>query len=166
MHRNQLLMSTSLVAALLIGCTGSDTLPAEVPEGAQPVTIRPLHPGEVFSGFDRYARLVIRDDATWAGMWQQMMRGSEPVPDLPEVDFKSDLVLLAAMGPRQTTGFSIEIEEVQIKDGDGWVTVVERFPGPDCVTFDAITRPVHAVAVPRHPGQTIFLLRTETVDCE
>lgn len=164
MHRNQLLMSTSLVA-LLIGCT-EDALPAEPPEGAQQVPIRQLHPEEVFSGLDQYARLVIRDDATWAGAWQQMMGGNEPFPALPAVDFRSDLVLLAAMGTQRTTGFSIKVEEVQTKDGDAWVSVLESFPGPGCVTFDAITRPVNAVAVPRHHGQTIFLVRTEVVDCE
>jgi hypothetical protein len=155
-----------LAAALSTGCSAT---PSDVPEGARRVSFQPLPADQsehIFSGIDTTERLVIRDDATWAAVWQRAVGTSEPLAPLPEVDFATELVLAAAMGTRNTTGYSVVIEAVDTMDGDAWVSVTERSPGTGCVTGDALTAPVRFVAVPRYDGETTFIERTAEVDCK
>jgi hypothetical protein len=79
------------------------------------------------------------------------------------VDFARDVVILAAMGTRPSTGFSVTITEVRVHDGTFWVRVTEQSPGRNCVAGDAITSPVHAVRAPREATAAQFMVaRVET----
>lgn len=165
MYRLQLLVSMACMP-FAIGCTEPEAqLPAEAPEGAQQVSIQLLHADDYASGFDERARLVVRDDARWASAWQQTTGEAEAAPSIPDVDFRTELVLIAAMGMQSTTGYLIEIDEVKLLDGNAWVLVTESSPGPGCVTADFMTKPVSVVAVPRYEGQTTFVERTAVIDC-
>jgi hypothetical protein len=38
-------------------------------------------------------------------------------------------------------------------------------PGPNCITTQALTQPVHIVAAPGMPGSTNFIERDREYDC-
>jgi hypothetical protein len=68
--------------------------------------------------------------------------------DRPAVDFNRDVVIVAAAGQRPTGGHEIAVTRVTQTQGGLTVEVVERAPGPNCMTTASLTQPVDIVIVP------------------
>jgi hypothetical protein len=101
--------------------------------------------------------LVIRDARTWATVWQQNAGIGEPLPDVPVVDFTRDVVIVAALGWRHGSGYSIDITEVRVGGGDAVVFLEERDPGPSCPGLAVETAPAAFAIVPSFPGLAMFV---------
>ncbi len=95
------------------------------------------------TGIGEARRLVIKDANAWAQFWSELGVG-----DRPAVDFTRNVVVAAAAGQRPTGGHEIAIDRVTQIDGDLTVEVVERTPGPNCMTTASLTQPVDVVVVP------------------
>jgi hypothetical protein len=131
-----------------------------MPESARPASVQPLAAAEPMrfdSGLTTRQRLVIRDAATWANVWQQIAGTRQPAPVVPVVDFANDLVIVAAMGTKSTGGYSIEVDDVHTIGGDASISVTEQSPGSGCAVTQAFTAPVAVVVVPRFSGQATFV---------
>jgi hypothetical protein len=86
---------------------------------------------------------VIRDVNALRQFWSELGVG-EP----PNVDFSRDVVVAVAAGQRSTGGFEIAVDRITQRDGELSVEVVERAPGPNCMTTASLTQPVDVVVVP------------------
>jgi PrcB C-terminal len=113
------------------------------------------------TGIGESRRLVIRDANGWAQFWSELGVG-----DRPSVDFNRDVVIAVAAGERQTGGYEIAIDRVTQSDGQLTVEVVERTPGPNCMTTASVTQPVDVVVVPAVDAKSpSFLERKEIRAC-
>jgi hypothetical protein len=117
-----------------------------------------------YSGINDRRRTVITDAETFAATWQQAYRNQEPPPQLPEIDFAKDVVVLASMGTRSSGGYSIDIT-AEVSEARLRVIVLETSPGPTCAVTAALTAPVHMVLAPRTGGSPIFVEETRTRNC-
>lgn len=98
------------------------------------------------------AAMVIKDWRTWIWFWKKHTEGILPVPPLPVVDFRVEMVLVAILG-YQTTGGGPDIEIASIEDPSGFpprpgkslVVRVEENTQPG--SLDVITNPFHIVKV-------------------
>jgi len=117
------------------------------------------------SGLNERTRTVLRSQEAWEEAWSGAFAPFSPTPAVPPLDFDSRMVVLAAMGGRSTGGFSIEITSVRREGEDFHVEVREVRPGPRCFVTQAVTAPVHAVAVPRVGGTVHFVETEVTRDC-
>jgi hypothetical protein len=113
------------------------------------------------SPYQRPFRQVIRTqedlDRVWAALGAQ---------EQPEVDFATDLVVLAALGQRPSGGYDMDVRRAELRDGRLTVEVVETAPGPNCVTTMALTQPVELVALRAARAQTWeFVERREERGC-
>ena len=95
------------------------------------------------TGIGEARRLVIKDANAWAQFWSELGVG-----DRPAVDFNQDVVIVAAAGQRPTGGHEIAVDRVTRTQGGLSVEVVERAPGPNCMTSASLTQPVDIVIVP------------------
>jgi hypothetical protein len=152
-----------LMAALAVaGCSGDPAGP-EMPRQAVAVATQAVLAATPWSGYTTAERVVITTDAEWSAAWARIHQGHSPQPPRPVVDFSRDVVILAAMGTRPSTGYSVSITEVRVHAGTFYVRVVEQAPGRRCATGDAITAPIHAVRAPREATAAQFVaVRTET----
>lgn len=162
-------MNTTRLASLALAFTmiacGDGPLFAPLPPGAQLRTLTRLGPWGA-SGFDDARRTVITDAATWQATWATIHQGYSPQPPLPPVDFGENVVLLAAMGSRPSSGYSIRIENVADDAGVRYVQVLSETPGGSCVTLTVMTQPVDAVVVPVARDLSIrFVEGRTTHDC-
>ncbi len=121
---------------------------------------------EVYSGIKDARRLVIRDAAGWAALWDAVVGARTPRPQPPAVDFNREMVIVAAMGQRGTGGYAISIDEVRREDDGLAVVVRETSPGSGCFLTQAFTAPVTAVRLPASDAPVRFIERKETQDCE
>jgi len=113
------------------------------------------------TGIGESRRLVIRDANGWAQFWSELGVG-----DRPSVDFNRDVVVAVAAGQRPTGGYEIVIDRVTQSGGQLTVEVVERTPGPNCITTASITQPVDVVVVPAADAKSpSFLERKEIRGC-
>ena len=113
------------------------------------------------TGIGESRRLVIRDANAWAQFWSELGVG-----DRPSVDFNHDVVVAVAAGQRPTGGYEIAIDRVTQSDGQLTVEVVERTPGPNCMTTASLTQPVDVVVVPAADAKSLsFLERKEIRGC-
>lgn len=118
-----------------------------------------------YSGLGSRERLVIRGASDWNAMWSTLASGSSPTPAVPEVDFATEMVILASMGSRSTGGYSIEIPGVFEHAGDVFVSVRETSSGRNCFVTQAFTQPVALVLVPSRSGRVVFSEVAVTRDC-
>jgi hypothetical protein len=113
------------------------------------------------TGISESRRLVIRDANGWAQFWSELGVGEQPV-----VDFNRDVVIAVAAGQRPTGGYEIAVDRVTQSDGQLTVEVVERTPGPNCMTTASLTQPVDVVVVPAADAKSpSFLERKEIRGC-
>ncbi len=113
------------------------------------------------TGIGESRRLVIRDANAWDQFWSELGVG-----DRPSVDFNRDVVVAVAAGQRPTGGYEIQVDRVTQSDGQLTVEVVERTPGPNCITTASLTQPVDVVVVPAAEAKSLsFLERKEIRGC-
>jgi len=170
-YRPRLLVSAFLVAAIIgpLGCNAAPDNPTDIPDNAHPVLVQPLPEAEslrFYSGITTQQRLVVRDSATWATLWQQIVAPYQPAPAVPSIDFAGNVVIVAAMGTRNTGGYSITVDDVHTLADDAWISITEQSPGSGCIVTDALTAPVAVVVVPRFAGRAMFLEHTSQTTCQ
>ncbi|HWS34523.1 MAG TPA: protease complex subunit PrcB family protein [Actinoplanes sp.] len=90
---------------------------------------------------------LLRTPREWESSWKAMTKGITPSPDLPPVDWTSEVVVLLVLGFRATGGYGITITDVVTRWHHLEVHATEERPGDGMVT-EAETMPVHAVAAP------------------
>ena len=118
-----------------------------------------------YSGVTDRRRLVVRDAARWAELWNELTALQQPRPPIPTIDFSRETIIFASMGLRGTGGYSIQIPRVQEAGGALYASVREVRPGPACIVTQAETAPVVAVRVRQHSGEVLFVEESETRSC-
>jgi hypothetical protein len=102
------------------------------------------------SGITAPARVVIRDDTSYARFWASLGGAGAR----PSVDFTRDIVIAAAAGQQNTGGRSISINRVT-RVGPGLaIEVTETVPPPGCQVTQALTQPVDMVVVAAADAET------------
>ncbi len=120
---------------------------------------------ESYSGFRRASRMLVSDSSTWSAVWERLYGSVQPTPPQPRVHFAAEAVVLAALGERSTSGFSIRIDSVVRFDGGAKVYVTAASPGPACLVMPVLTQPVHLVRAPWRGGLAAFEERLVARDC-
>lgn len=162
-------MTDRWLAILLVGglACSAPAPPADRPTNAIPVTAEPIPIDGTYSGLDEPLREVVRSEAEWRDLWARLATGRIPRPEPPPVDFSQRVVVVAAMGARPTGGHAIRIDRVSYASDTLWVELTSVSPGAGCITTQALSAPVAAVAVERRGEVSArFLDREETQDCE
>ena len=91
--------------------------------------------------------LVIRDINEFTDMWSDHAAGRSPQPAQPTVAFGTDMVIAAFAGQRDTSGYSITIEEIRENDEFIVVEIEVETPGDNCAVTEAVTQPHHVVVI-------------------
>jgi hypothetical protein len=113
------------------------------------------------TGIGEARRMVIRDANGWAQFWSELGAGEQPA-----IDFTRDVAIVVSAGQRPSGGYEIAVDRVSQADGELSIEVVERTPGPNCMTSASVTQPVDVVVVPAAaPRSWNFVERKEVRGC-
>ncbi|HEY0776495.1 MAG TPA: protease complex subunit PrcB family protein [Gemmatirosa sp.] len=165
-------MLASIAALSVAGCGGTtDPSGATTPpfsEG-QAVTVTPLGsnglPLTSYSGLATAQRTVIRDAPAWRAAWASIWARTTPIPAVPTVNFTRQMVVVAALGQRNSGGYTIHIDSAST-DASGavvWVRTVS--PGASCATTASVTQPVDAALMPLVSGTVVFREQAKVASC-
>ena len=99
--------------------------------------------------------------AEWGSFWEWHADGAAP-----DVDWSTDMVVVAGDGARHEAGTTVEIREIEpIRDG-AIVQLVEFVPGDFCSPATVVQTPFHLVVAPRTPSRIQFSdITRERVPC-
>ncbi len=108
------------------------------------------------------ASFVVLDDAAWSAFWLEHAGSAEP----PDVDFDSEMVIVAAVGQREEAGDSIEVRQILQVDNGTLTHLFERVPGDFCSPVARAHYPFHIVVSPVTPPPIRFAdIALEFVSC-
>jgi hypothetical protein len=116
------------------------------------------------SGYTESAELVLRDKAAFAAAWNTVHNGIPGNP-APTVDFGQKMVVLVALGQRNTGGFSVSFDSMTVEAGTPRVRYTVTSPGASCMTAQVLTSPVDIVVVRRVEAQAQFIARPVVKEC-
>ena len=170
----------SLFAVLLIS-TPSHQVPRATQDYGRPVPITPI--GPTISGMRTsfmtgcgiwdQLRVVVRDRDAWVDVWKRIhtldpSRGPDrKMPTLPEIDFSREMVVVAAMGRRPSSAYSIIIDGAYAYERNYRLEVlvrsVENRKG--CPAFAVMTAPIDIVRLPKTDRAVIFRETEVVPDC-
>jgi len=85
---------------------------------------------------------------------------------IPEVDWTTEMAIVAAVGQRTEAGDSVEVRRIIETKDEVWVTVFERVPGDFCSPASRAHYPVHVIVAPRPLKPIRFReIQEERVNC-
>lgn len=123
-----------------------------------PVEVRSLL-AATNSGVQEQRLAIARDAEAWGSLWSEHVRLDVPSAPPPTVDFRSEMAVVVFLGTRTTGGHAVAIESVERGPTGLVVHAVATAPPADAMTTQALTSPMHAVAVPRCAGDVTLDLR-------
>ena len=162
--------SPLLFIALALGVVGCGQPLAPDPP-ATPVSVVRLRAEPYsfgyYSGLIEPQRLVVRDRAAWAEIWATIWHRQSPLPlpELPQVDFAREMLVVVALGQRPTGGYDILVDSaVATPDHlDIWIRAI----GPGrCFVTQALTQPIDIARLPRSDSVVRFHDRSEDRACQ
>ena len=152
------------IALATVGCAGSINEPQS---GAALELHRFRTDGASFtyvSGLRESQRLIVRDAATWLDTWASISN-TIPTQPAPNVNFATQMVVVAALGERNDGGYTIRVDSAQ-RTTDGltvWIGTITA--GPHCGKVTMLTQPVDIASLPRIDGAMRFVDVPSVVDC-
>ena len=118
---------------------------------ATEVPFEVIESGGMGSGFEERANLTIRTRAEWQSLWTEIHSGDVPIPDVPSVNFTSEMIFAVFQGYCGSSGYSSTITRI-VTTGTYYVVYVdEMHPGEGCVVLPVITYPYHIVKITGYP---------------
>ena len=163
MGRHSLLI---LTAGALAGLACSAALDGTSPTRLQVTRLRSEPYSYTYiSGLTQSERLVVRDNATWQAIWSKLWIGASPKPAPPTIDFFKEMLIVTALGARNTGGYTILVDSAT-RASDGitiWIRTIS--PGPKCGTTQALTQPVDLARLPRIDAAVRFTDTAVVADC-
>ncbi len=163
MMRSELLIVLALLAA---GCLegGRDEGPgAGEPSPTSPTT----PPGAVSfrevdsspqSGYREAGRLVITEPAAWATFWERHSPGTAA----PNVDFASETILVAALGPKGNGCWAVRVTSVEQTAQGTQAVVTTHTPPEDMACISVVSYPITIAAVSGGGRAVVFEEREAT----
>jgi PrcB C-terminal len=158
----------SIVALVMVAVACSSDISTSPPGTAIPVVRLRSDPYSFafFSGMSTSSRLVVRDAATWQSAWAQVYRGTSPVPPAPSIDFSREMVIVAALGTRGSSGYDVLIDGATEADAGGAVIAIRSTsPGAGCASLTVLTQPVDIARMPIRDGAVTFVERSSVTNC-
>ena len=158
----------SIVALVMVDVACSSDISTSPPGTAIPIVRLRSDPYSFafFSGMNTPARLVVRDAITWQAVWAQIYRGTSPVPPAPSIDFSREMVIVAALGTRGSSGFDALIDGATEADAGGAaIAIRSTSPGAGCASLTVLTQPVDIAWMPRRDGAVTFVERSTVTTC-
>lgn len=152
---------------LLMACTqqsgGAEppTAPADAPpaEVAFTTLVQQSNPGQT----GETVRDAARDEGAWAALWAKLREGSALPGEPPAVDFRSEMVIAAAMETQGCVS-KVTIRRIVREGNTLTVDLLEAPPAPNCTCVTS-ERPIHVVRLPRVDGPVRFEVERGQTSC-
>jgi PrcB C-terminal len=150
-------------------CLEGGWIPPDYPPGAgEPMRVVRLRSGSApYTDTQIRApeRIVVRNQAEWRSAWVSISGGYAP---LPAIDFTREMIVVAALGQRPSSGYGIFVDAASESTSGVTVGIRSVSPAADCgpdYSGGVFTAPVDIARLPRRDGPVVFEERAEIRSC-
>ena len=102
-------------------------------------------------GISTKSNYTITEFEAWEKLWTDIHKTHYPRPELPSIDFTTDIVFAVFQGEYPTGGYMTNITRISLTETSYKVYIDEFQPGPHCGTTQAFTQPYHIVKISNYP---------------
>lgn len=117
------------------------------------------------SGFETLTEQTINNatdfEKVWAIAWSHF---SDPTP-IPVVDFKTETIILVALGTRNNGGYQLKINSVHELGNELTINYTETTPNPKCSNTQAIVFPYEFISIPKTSKKVVFKSSEQVGSC-
>ena len=131
------------ISLLLAAACAGPFRGGQLPDG--PVAFQAILAG-AHSLVDTASVVLVKNERDWEKTWVQAKGKIDPLPSKPSVDFSRQYVIAAFMGERPSSGYHIEISNIEKKGGTLDV-YVKKYETPGMLTV--ITNPFYLARIPK-----------------
>ena len=118
----------------------------------------------VISGFTDEKLMVIDNNTDYQKIMSIVYYNLDQMPIIPEVDFTKNTLILAAIGAKNTGGYSIGINNIK-SNGSVTISITEISPGKNCVLTESVISPYQLVKVKKIKKEVSFSTSRIVKDC-
>jgi hypothetical protein len=125
-----------------------------------------------FGGTEVPLFVAVRSPQEWQSVRSKLLsspvRDSAPYkpPSASKIDFARYTIIVAALGTRPSSGYTVLIRDVYEGSSRTVVRVIELAPGPHCIIMEELTHPVTVALIPKSTAPVEFIVNKASVDCE
>ncbi|MCR4368305.1 MAG: protease complex subunit PrcB family protein, partial [archaeon] len=110
--------------------------------------------------------LVIKNAQDWEDFWNgQVKANTQPVPQVPELDFSSEMVVAVLAGNKKSGGYGVKIKQMVEQEDSILVIVENTSPGNECEVTTAITSPYEIVSTQKTGKAVEFEFTDKISEC-
>ena len=117
------------------------------------------------SGFTDEKMMVINNNDDYQKIMTIVYYNLDQMPIIPEVDFTKSILILTAMGTKNTGGYTIGIDNISKSGSKVTVNLTETSPGKNCVNTESITSPYQIVKIKKTDKEIKFNISRKVKDC-
>lgn len=139
----------ALATLALIWLSGSV---AALAEGSKKLTFTSIESGTT-SGIEERTEFLIRTAEDFKTFWARHKSMESPVPSVPRIDFKKEMVIGVFDGTKPSGGYSLKITEVKHGSDEIVVTTKASKPKPGSMNTQMMTQPYDMVRCEAAPGK-------------
>ncbi len=143
----------------------SVTAPPAPPSGAAPTTVSYdilVSNASVLTGA---RQTVVRNQADWQTVWNQVHAKINPMPNLIPVDFNKEMVVVLVLDQKPTAGYYVSVSSVTETADKISVNAKVTSPGKGCTVAQTITEPYTIIKFAKSNKPVAFALAPESKDC-
>ncbi|MBL4594663.1 MAG: protease complex subunit PrcB family protein [Flavobacteriales bacterium] len=159
-------MRVLLLSAILflISCKSNEaTTPVET--APKSISFNQLNAG-TNGRFEANEYQVISNEQEFKKVWDLAFANFMDKEPFPSVSFETQLVLLVAMGERNSGGYNISIKSIDETKTNVVVTVEESKPGSTCITTTVMAYPYQIVTIDKSKKEVTFKKTEKVIECE
>ncbi|HEX2061775.1 MAG TPA: hypothetical protein VHK90_13635 [Thermoanaerobaculia bacterium] len=154
-------LALSLALVLLASCNGESDPTS--PDGPVPFTEVAKQNS---TGIRTRRAEIISRESRWIEVWDEITATQSPKPPRPQVNFETQILILAAYGETGDACRDVQIEKVDRRSGVLEVSILDKRREPNCAACPAIVvQPVHVVSVARAATGASYTWRVTTQPC-
>jgi hypothetical protein len=131
------------------------------------VPFEEIDPGRGYD-YESRANFTIRNATAWENLWLDLYSGHSHIPEVPTVNFTSEMLIAVFQGIRGSSGYGTTITRIIVTNAYYVVYVDEIHPGEGCGVLAVLTYPYHIVKIGDYPLNlpVQFVYNITIYDCE
>lgn len=118
------------------------------------------------SGIKEKSFVPVSNKSAWDSLYSEIYSYRLNMPDVPEINFKEEMIIGVFMGEQNSGGYEIEVMEITQTSDHIKVYVKDKIPGKTCNTTDVLTQPYTLIIIPKSNKKVFTKSKTEIITCD
>ncbi|MGB0887377.1 MAG: protease complex subunit PrcB family protein [Vicingaceae bacterium] len=117
------------------------------------------------SDYNNAETIKINTKEEFKPVWEKCYAKYDRKPALPEIDFNTNMLVVIALGERNSGGYSLQVEKVIESKNTITITATETKPGVNCASASVMVYPFQIILLPKNNKKVVVAKNIKINDC-